>query len=219
MSTVLAAFMAGLALGSFGFGRLADRRGDPLRVYGLLELGIAAAALLMPAAIAGLEEVGAALFRVTGDVGFAAARFALTFALLLVPTTLMGATLPVLSRIAVARASEAGQGIGRLYAANTFGAAAGCLITAFALLPHTGTWGATAAAAAGNALAGIAALLLSRACQGKPAVAVAGGPPETPATPEGFPGTPTAGGLPETPATPEGSHGISEDAGTQASAG
>ena len=185
VSTVLAAFMAGLALGSFGFGRLADRRGDPLRIYGLLEIGIAAAALLIPAGIAGLEGVCAALSRVTGDAGFAAARFALTFALLLVPTTLMGATLPVLSRFAVTRASEAGQGVGRLYAANTFGAAAGCLLTAFALLPHTGTWGATAAAAAGNALAGIAAILLNRVCQGQPeasvtAVPAGAGRPERP---------------------------------------
>ncbi len=216
VSTVLAAFMAGLALGSFGFGRLADRRGDPLRIYGLLELGIAAAALLVPAAISGLEEVSAALSRVTGDAGFAASRFALTFALLLVPTTLMGATLPVLSRFAVVRASEAGKGVGRLYAANTFGAAAGCLLTAFALLPCTGTWGATAAAAAGNALAGIAALLLSRACQGKPAVAVTGGPSDATKV---MGGPTVAGGPPETPATPEGSHGVSEDAGTQASAG
>ena len=216
VSTVLAAFMAGLALGSFGFGRLADRRGDPLRIYGLLELGIAAAALLVPAGIAGLEGVCAALSRVSGDAGFAAARFALTFALLLVPTTLMGATLPVLSRFAVARASEAGQGVGRLYAANTFGAAAGCLLTAFALLPHTGTWGATAAAAAGNALAGIAAILLNRVCQG-PAAAVAGDPtdaakgigavraagpsPETPATREGSPGTQARTGSPGSPDT------------------
>ncbi|MCY3761354.1 MAG: fused MFS/spermidine synthase, partial [Gemmatimonadetes bacterium] len=185
VSTVLAAFMAGLALGSFGFGRLADRRGDPLRIYGLLELGIAAAALLIPAGIAGLEGVCAALSRVAGDAGFAAARFALTFALLLVPTTLMGATLPVLSRFAVTRASEAGQGVGRLYAANTFGAAAGCLLTAFALLPHTGTWGATAAAAAGNALAGIAAILLNRVCRGRPeasvtAIPAGAGRPEPP---------------------------------------
>lgn len=215
VSTVLAAFMAGLALGSFGFGRLADRREDPLRMYGLLELGIAAVALLVPAAIAGLEEGCAALSRVTGDWGFAAARFALTFALLLVPTTLMGATLPVLSRFAVARASEAGQGVGRLYAANTFGAAAGCLITAFALLPHTGTWGATAAAAAGNALAGIAALLLSRVGRGHPANAVIGGPPDATKRPGR---TAAAGGSLETPAA-EGSHGISEDAGTQVSAG
>ena len=203
VSTVLAAFMAGLALGSFGFGRLADRRGDPLRIYGLLELGIAAAALLIPAGIAGLEGVCAALSPVTGDAGFAAARFALTFALLLVPTTLMGATLPVLSRFAVARASEAGQGVGRLYAANTFGAAAGCLLTAFALLPHTGTWGATAAAAAGNALAGIAAFLLNRVCQGGIAAAVAGDPTDAA---KGMGGAPAAGQFPETPAT-EGSPG------------
>ena len=216
VSTVLAAFMAGLALGSFGFGRLADRRGEPLRVYGLLELGIAAAALLIPAGIAGLEGVCAALSRVTGDAGFAAARFALTFALLLAPTTLMGATLPVLSRFAVVRRSEAGQGVGRLYAANTFGAAAGCLITAFALLPHMGTWGATAAAAAGNALAGIAAVLLNRVCQGRPAAAAAGDPTDAA---KGTGGATAAGGPSESPVAGEGSPGSSEDAGTQARAG
>ena len=202
VSTVLAAFMAGLALGSFGFGRLADRRGDPLRVYGLLELGIAAAALVLPPLIAGMEGICAALSRATGDTGFAAARFVLTFALLLVPTTLMGATLPVLSRLAVSRTSEAGQGVGKLYAANTFGAAAGCLLTAFALLPHTGTWGATAAAAAGNVLAGIAAILLNRAFLGRREAAVAGGHPH-PA--EGMGGATAAGETPETPAAAKGS--------------
>ena len=212
VSTVLAAFMAGLALGSFGFGRLADRRGDPLRVYGLLELGIAAAALLIPAGIAGMEGICAALSRVTGDTGFAAARFALTFALLLVPTTLMGATLPVLSRFAVARTSEAGQGVGRLYAANTFGAAAGCLLTAFALLPHTGTWGATAAAAAGNALAGIAALFLNRAFPGRSAAAVTGDPIDAA---KGTGGATAAGETPETPATAKGSPGIPAGPGSR----
>ena len=215
VSTVLAAFMAGLALGSFGFGRLADRRGDPLRIYGLLEIGIAAAALLIPACIAGLEGVCAALSRVTGDAGFAAARFALTFALLLVPTTLMGATLPVLSRFAVTRASEAGQGVGRLYAANTFGAAAGCLLTAFALLPHTGTWGATAAAAAGNALAGIAAILLNRACQGRPGAVVTGKPTDAA---KGMGGATAAGSSGIPPDTGDTS-GIPPGAGSQDSPG
>ena len=53
VSTVLTAFMAGLALGAAGFGRLVDRTGRGLRLYGWLEIGIAGSALLLPVALGG----------------------------------------------------------------------------------------------------------------------------------------------------------------------
>ena len=94
VSIVLAAFMAGLALGSYWCGRVADRRGNGLRLYALLELGIGVFALIFPLLLAGLDEVYTALYgSLQGiDGAFVLVRLVLAFALLLVPTTLMGAT-------------------------------------------------------------------------------------------------------------------------------
>ena len=172
VSTVLAAFMAGLALGSLWFGRIVDRRGKSLELYAFLELAIGVAALVLPFVFDFLEGVYTSIFSFTGGgTSFALARFVLTFAALLVPTTLMGATLPVMSRFAVGRVAEAGSGVGRLYAVNTFGAATGCLLTAFVLLPGMGMWGAIYVAALGNALVGFGALYLSRVTKGQAAPA------------------------------------------------
>ena len=168
VSTVLTAFMAGLALGSLCFGRIVDRRGKALETYALLELAIGGVALVLPFVFASLEGVYSAIFHHTGSAAsFGVARFAITFAVLLVPTTMMGATLPVLSRFAIERVTDAGAGVGKLYAVNTLGAACGCLLTAFVLLPNMGTWGATWVAAVGNGLVGLGALYLSRSSAGE----------------------------------------------------
>ncbi|MBP6778866.1 MAG: spermidine synthase, partial [Piscinibacter sp.] len=95
-STVLASFMAGLALGAVLAERLA-RRGDPLRVFAALEAGIAVAALATPVLLA----LAAQLYRPLSDAVpdslalLTVARFVCSSAALLVPTVLMGATLPV----------------------------------------------------------------------------------------------------------------------------
>ena len=89
VSTVLTAFMAGLALGAFGFGRLADRRMDPLRLYAGLEVGIGLFALAFPAILSGLDALATLAYRAAPGA-FPAVRFLLVFFVLLVPTTLMG---------------------------------------------------------------------------------------------------------------------------------
>jgi spermidine synthase len=136
-STVLAAFMAGLALGSLLAERLA-RRGHPLRVFAALEAGIAVAALATPAMLGAAEGLYRPLSSVAGDsLGvLTAGRFVASFAVLLVPTVLMGATLPVLSRADLVRAS--GARLGTLYAVNTTGALAGALLTGFVLIGGIG---------------------------------------------------------------------------------
>ena len=159
VSTVLAAFMAGLALGSYWCGRVADRRGNGLRLYALLELGIGVFALIFPLLLAGLDEVYTALYgSLQGiDGAFVLVRLLLAFALLLVPTTLMGATLPTLSKAVAHRLGRVGGDMGRLYAANTLGAATGCAVAAFFALEHLGVRGTTYAAAAGNLLIALVA--------------------------------------------------------------
>lgn len=93
-STVLAAFMAGLALGSFAAGRLVDRASRPLAWYGVAEILIGLSAVATPLALRVVERLYVALYPLFLDQLplLTAVRFALSFAVLVVPTTLMGAT-------------------------------------------------------------------------------------------------------------------------------
>jgi spermidine synthase len=164
VSTVLTVFMAGLALGSWWFGRLIDRGGRAVRVYGWLELGIGLFALAFPLVLARLDVLYTYLYRQTGgnDYVFALVRFAICFVVLLVPTTLMGGTLPVLSKFVVRGIERAGRRIGALYAVNTLGATFGCAAAAYVLLEQFGTRGTTYVAAAGNLLVAAVAFAIGR---------------------------------------------------------
>jgi spermidine synthase len=164
IATVLAAYMAGLALGSTVFGRSIDRRGHPLVVYGLLEGGIALWAVLLPTLLALLDHVYAGIYRSVspGFYGLSLIRFALSFVILLVPTTLMGGTLPVLGKLLFTNWKGLGTRAGLLYAANTLGAVLGTAAGGFLLLPAMGLRGATWLAVILNFGVAIAAVLASR---------------------------------------------------------
>ncbi len=140
ITTVLAAFMSGLGLGSYLFGRMADRHANPLRLYGLLEVGVGVYALLIPFLFAKAEAVSIPLQRAFGLSFFAhsLAQFLLTFLILVVPTTLMGATLPVLTRFFVRDIETLGRQVARLYALNTFGAVLGTYAAGFHLIRIVG---------------------------------------------------------------------------------
>lgn len=140
LSTLLTAFMGGLALGSWLAGKYADRLERPLRVYGLLEGAIGLYALVVPVALDFLPTIYGAFFDfyLNDFYLFSLLRFAAAFAILIVPTTMMGATLPIVSRW-VSRRKRLFQGsIGFLYGVNTFGACAGTLLAGFSLLPTLG---------------------------------------------------------------------------------
>lgn len=144
VATVLAAYMGGLAAGSWVAGRCAHRVRRPVLVYGLLEGGIAAAALAVPLAVRAASGLYGALFggqpELPSSGGSGSTLFFLgaSFLILLVPTALMGATLPLLARHAVRTQDQIGSRIGALYAVNTAGAVAGTVIAAFWLLPALG---------------------------------------------------------------------------------
>src|SRR5438128_10829159 len=129
ISTVLGAFMAGLALGSWKLGRKADRVANPLRMYGLLEIGIGLSAALVPLIFRALDTVYWAaepsVASIPGGAGFI--RFATSFVVLLTTTLLMGGTLPVLSRFFTESDAAVESNVGVLSALHTFGAAAGML--------------------------------------------------------------------------------------------
>ena len=135
-STILASFFAGLALGSFYFGRVIDKGGNPLKIYALLEAGIGIFAFLMPVLFSGLSHVYVSIYQ-TFDIGYyqiSLLRFPLSFSVLLIPATLMGGTLPVIVKFFVKRQERLGWNVGSLYSINTFGAVLGTLSAGFFLI-------------------------------------------------------------------------------------
>jgi spermidine synthase len=167
ISTVLTAFMGGLALGSYLAGRIADRLRDPLRAYALAEAGIGAAALLLPLVVGTFDAVNQFLYRSFSDnyIVLAGARFVISSAVMVVPTTLMGATLPLLSRYFVqsqAEQSRVGLRVGTLYAINTFGAVMGTFLGGFVLLPLLGQEATNTLAACTNITLALVVLVAYR---------------------------------------------------------
>ncbi|HSD79985.1 MAG TPA: fused MFS/spermidine synthase, partial [Solirubrobacteraceae bacterium] len=160
VSTILTAFMGGLALGSWLGGRAAPRLARPLRAYGLLELAIGAYALLLPLTLDAVPPLLARL-GATEASSFGAlslARFGLAGALLLLPTACMGATLPILAQALATEAGRLGGRVGRLYAVNTAGAVVGTAAAGLALLPAVGVSVTNRLAVALNLAVGLAAL-------------------------------------------------------------
>lgn len=162
-TTVLSAFMAGLALGSLLFGRLVDKIStSPLRFYAYLELGIGLFAFVFPFLIKGFQNVYISLHHFLGlsILVFTATRFIVSFILVLVPTILMGATLPVLSKYVEEGYVNIGKKIGLLYAMNTLGAVVGILCTGYLLIGLSGIKSTTNLAIMVNLLVALLALLL-----------------------------------------------------------
>ncbi len=178
VATVLAAYMAGLALGATLIGRVSGRIRRPVLVYALLELGIALGALAVAPALDFATRLhtgmlgGLSQLPSTGGLNHALFYLLCSFAILMVPTAMMGATLPLLARHAVRSEQEIGPRVGGLYATNTFGAVCGTLVTGFWLLPALGLGSTIHVAIAANGLVFLAAVALDRA---------AGSPPPLPA--------------------------------------
>ena len=163
-STVWASFMAGLALGSWIAGRACDRVRHPLRWFAAAELLVAITAVASPALLSALQQAYVAawphlphalplvtLFRV-----------AMAFAVLIVPTTMMGATLPLVIKSSAFRGRALGERVGVLYGSNTAGAILGTLAAGLALIPRLGIHRTFLAAAAINVTVAGTAILLSR---------------------------------------------------------
>ena len=189
VSTVLASFMGGLALGAHFGGRYASRARKPLVLYGVLEITVGVVCALSPFAFELVTRSYVALARSAPDslALVTAARAGMTALLVIVPTVAMGATLPVLSRV-IAGAPLGGGGLGgrgergergerderdergasgrrlaSLYAINTAGGAAGAMASAYAILPLLGIRGTMMSAALANIVIGAVALLVGRA--------------------------------------------------------
>jgi len=162
-STVWATFMAGLAIGSVVAGHLGDRVRSPLRWFGATELAIGVTALATPALVATLQQIylgwHPTLAEWTG--GVTAARIVMGFLALIVPTVLMGATLPLVIRSSMVQHGTLRQQTAVLYGSNAAGAIAGTLVAGLHLVPEYGIRGSFLTAAGLNLVVGLAAIALS----------------------------------------------------------
>ena len=140
IATVLSAFMAGLAVGSYVFGRIADRGKNDFLLYGALEAGVGVYGFAIPWLFNLGQKIYIPLFGLYDAYPFLfnLLLFFLCFVLLVLPTVLMGATLPVLSRFFVRSFAHLGRRVGDLYAINTFGAVLGCGLAGYYFIPALG---------------------------------------------------------------------------------
>jgi len=149
---IVGAYMAGLGLGSLLGGRIAARTKNAILLYGLIEAGIGVFGVFSPTLInwIGQNTAGSPYALV----------FVLSFVLLLLPTLLMGMTLPLLTQAFVTRVETSGEVIGLLYGINTFGAAIGALVAGYVLMGWFGFGGALWVAVVLNFVVGAGAILL-----------------------------------------------------------
>ncbi len=170
VSTVLTAFMAGLALGSYLAGRFVDRSKNPLRFFAYLEFGIGLFALFFPLLLSGLSYIFILIHQYFygSFYLFSIIRFLLAFLLLLIPTMLMGGTLPVLSKSFVRGLKGLGMDMGHLYSVNNWGSVLGILVAGFFLIENVGVRETAIIAAVINILIGIISFLIgSRTSENK----------------------------------------------------
>src|SRR5499426_2279190 len=162
VSTVLAVFFAGLALGNVAAAAALRRVRHPLRVYALLEIGIGLYALLSVPLLASLDGVHALVGVGLSPVVLTAVRVAGSALVLLPPTLAMGATLPVVARALVTEDATLGRWSAILYAANTLGAVLGAYLCGFWLIPGLGLRRTVLLASLANLGVGCAVLALAR---------------------------------------------------------
>lgn len=153
-SIVVSVFMAGLALGAFLMGKRVARVKAPLRVYAIIELAITAIVLSSPWQLEAADIFYLWLWQTFHPTPALLTFFQILVSalILLVPTTLMGSTLPLLASFVASVEKNAGAMVGRLYALNTLGAALGCFLAGFVLIRVLGVMGTLSAAAILNLL-------------------------------------------------------------------
>ena len=162
VSIVLSAFMAGLGLGSYLWGRTIDKTGKPLLVYGKIEILIGISAAFLSFLLSNFSPIYAWLHQWLPNLFFlvVALKTVLAFLLVLIPTIFMGATLPVMCKYFATEEANLGQQVGYLYSINTLGAAAGCLFAGYFLIGFFGVLETALVAAGINLLIGLVCIVV-----------------------------------------------------------
>jgi spermidine synthase len=162
ISTVLTCFMVGLAFGSYWLGKLVDRSSNPLKLFALVEIGIGLygfiTILLFPMSSLPYRF----LYNHLGSgFLFNIAYFLLAFIFLVIPTTLIGGTFPIVNKLIIKRYEVFGSRVGLVYSCDTLGAALGALVSGFLLMPFLGLSKTIILAALVNLSVGLIILLHS----------------------------------------------------------
>lgn len=163
LGSLLTVFMGGLALGAWIGGRWAPAGRLALAAYGSVEFALGVYCWFLPELVQRAGPLFGSLYRANqGElIRLSLAQFGLAAALLLPPTTLMGATLPILTRFLVTSCGTLSRTVGALYAVNSGGAAAGAIVAGMLLLPARGLQASNRIAVTLNVGVGLSALLLS----------------------------------------------------------
>src|ERR1700686_4487148 len=159
ISTIVTAFLAGLGGGAFVGAGLASRSRNPLRLYALIELGVAVLAVGLPTLFPALGGVYGSAYTTPSAEQLGLIRFGLAFAAVTPATFLMGMTLPALTSFFVRSMDSAGRSLGQLYAANTLGAVLGTIIAGYVLIELIGLSRSALMAVGLNLIPGSVALL------------------------------------------------------------
>ena len=195
LATILTVFMGGLALGSWIGGRLAHRVRNGLRVYGWMEIGIGLFCLALPHLIEALHPPMQWVYRnyYGSQALFSLLQFLLCGAVLLVPVTLMGATLPVVAEHVTRRRERLAGSVGLIYAVNTAGAFVGCMLAGMWLVTELGVSTTNFIAAGINLAVGAIAVLLASRAAPTAHLAEAPAPASELATPDASEGSQASG--------------------------
>lgn len=164
LGTTLGLFFAGLALGSWFFGRIAPRTRTPLLLYGWLEVGVAILAALSPLLFRFADSIFHGIYpHFAGNPHLLTAwRFPLAGMIILPPTFLMGGSLPLFTRQFVDHQKSIATRVGGLYGLNTLGGFAGCATAGFLLVPAIGFNAVVFLCALINGVLGLSMIVLGR---------------------------------------------------------
>ena len=175
LSAVVVAYMGGLALGARLAGRRSDTLTHPLLIYAGLELGIALCGFLLPGVLRNLSVIDGLTYNLGGGgfVLLTTGRFLASIVVLLLPTALMGATLPLLAAATVETDEHLGRRVALLYSINALGAVAGALAAGFMLIPELGMRGTTNVAVGLNLASALVTLVLWFSGRRRPSTRVA----------------------------------------------
>jgi spermidine synthase len=161
LTVILAVFMGGLGMGGLYFGKIADNSFQPTRVFAIINLGIAASAILLMALFSFLPGIYAFLFHFTGGHFFISSMLMIFFSVLvlLFPTALMGGTFPLLSKILARENKKIGTTISSLYTVNTAGGILGAGLSGYVFIKYLGQNNSLLMAIGMNLLIGIIVFL------------------------------------------------------------
>ena len=166
-TVVLAVFMGGLALGNRWFGAKANRLEKPVRAYGFVEVAIGLYAFSFPMLFSAADAVFVKLGSVVleNSLLLLAIKGSLSLLLLIIPTILMGGTLPLLATFLQRTSLDAGRRSARFYSVNSLGAVFGSAVAGFYLVQNWGMVAALQFTALANVCIAAAAIMLSRSLE------------------------------------------------------